>query len=137
MITNLPAPCWHMPPYFNCSDHDPHFDTEEEAVKDRLESFDENAPAPVPLPSPCIVLICDGCKAKITDDEIGTIHFPDEAEARSLASVYDFVVLADGTAICFDCKLLPHAHVGANTEWCDRCNYPSDEHDYETAGAAR
>ncbi len=115
MLTSQPDPChylahpdgsWWEP----AGDGTPHYDSADKATK-RIGSEADGVPAGLiveQFAGPCWTITCDGedgsCDNVPDDDVWGTIHFPDEDTARSMADLYDFTVDPDGRAWCPDCQ---------------------------------
>lgn len=112
MFTVNPYHCWHLADpdgreWHPWDDGTPHYPTEADAAR-RVGSVAAGVPdglTPRQFPQPCVTITCDGdgCDAQPDDGVWKIQHFEDEAEARSLADVFDFTVDPDGKAWCGDC----------------------------------
>jgi hypothetical protein len=119
MLATLTTPCWYLArsdgtewePYGD-GEGAPHFDSSD-AAGQRAKRDAEPGLAPALFDKPCAVITCDGCDGGPEDEAWGEVHFPDEAFARSMASLYDFTVDGSNAAHCEGCNKSPSSSVSA------------------------
>jgi hypothetical protein len=142
MITTFTEPCWFLvlagttTEYHGPHEGSPHFDTEAEALASdtalHAKDHDKTVGA-VPFNRVCHLIVCNDCAAEPDDDEWSSVHWGSLAEAQSMVSVFDFVLVGERDVWCDDCKTNPHQHVGADEALCGRCGGFADEHEPATA----